>query len=370
MANHRRPTTAALVPVLALGLVAACAGGARPSSGSTEGPTPTPKSQVSASSTATPPTPSDSPSRFPILPGEQWLAFAWYPDVLYLVHPDGSGRHPLDIGVAGIPFSPAWSPDGKRLAFVLRGDTSPTPNGSIWTANADGSDAAMLYEDKNGCSDGSFWPSWSPDGTRLSMVCYYQTADGGFGDISILDPVTKVRTAVATLKYPDTVDNPVSWSPDGKTLAFEIITWDPTDQFLSQSVVATVPAAGGPITKLTDPTLFGAHPDWSPDGSLIAFNTYDTGNMHGIEQPSNVYSVAPNGTGLRQVSTASIDGKMRLGQPFWSADGTRIWVSIAREFERDSNDQFKNTLGWVDATSGDFHEIGTEGKRFRERPIP
>ena len=59
---------------------------------------------------------------------------------------------------------------------------------------------------------------------------------------------------------------------------------------------------------------------------------------------------------------------MRLGQPFWSSDGTRIWVSVAREWEKDSNGQFKNTLAWVDAITGEFHEIGTEGKRFRERP--
>lgn len=170
---------------------------------------------------------------------------------------------------------PAWSADGQRIAFVLRGDASSTPNEAIWTANADGSDAALLY-DGNG-------------------------------------------------EYPETVDNPPSWSPDGTTLAFDIITWDPTDTSLSQSLIATVPVAGpsGPVTRLTDPTLFASHPDWSPDGSVIAFNTYDTGNMHGIEEPSNVYTIAPDGSGLRQVSTASVDG-------------TRIWVSIARDREKDS----------------------------------
>jgi hypothetical protein len=32
--------------------------------------------------------------------------------------------------------------------------------------------------------------------------------------------------------------------------------------------------------------------------------------------------------------------------------------------------QFKNTLGWVDVATGELHEIGTEGERFRERPAP
>jgi hypothetical protein len=90
--------------------------------------------------------------------------------------------------------------------------------------------------------------------------------------------------------------------------------------------------------------------------------------MHSIAQASNIYTIKPDGTGLRQVLTASTDGYMRLGQPFWSADGSRIWVSVGRDWEKDSTDQFMNTLAWVDVATGAFHEIGTEGKRFRERP--
>jgi hypothetical protein len=307
-----------------------------------------------------------------LAPAEPWLIFAWYPDALYLVRPDGSDRHALDLDVPGEPFAPSWSADGQRIAFVLRGDASSTPNGAIWTANADGSDAAVFYDGNGECSDGAYWPSWSPDGTRLALVCYAIEGEAGLSRISVLDVATMERADYVTLTYPETVDNPPSWSPDGSELAFEIITWDPTDTFLSQSVIATVPVTGpsGPATRLTDPTLFAAHPDWSPDGSLIAFITYDTGNMHGIEEPSNGDTIAPDGSGRRQVSTASLDGTMRLGQPFWSSDGTRIWVSIARDWEKDSTGQFKNTLGWVDVATGDFHEIGTEVKRFHERPAP
>lgn len=361
-----------VVAVLVAVVSAACSASSSPSASApvvaspqASAPIPTPTPVPSGSGPA-------APSDKPLIPGESWLVYAWYPDVLYLVRPDGSDRHALDLGVPGVAFSPAWSPDGEHLVFVIRGEGSPTPNGAIWTANPDGSGAAMLYGGNGECSDGAFWPSWSPDGTRLAMVCYSTAGGAGHSKISVLDLARMVRTDYVTLTYPETVDNPPSWSPDGSTLAFEIITWDPTDTFVSQSVVATVPASGpsGPMRRLTDPTLFASHPDWSPDGSLIAFNTYDTGNMHGIEQPSNVYTIAPDGTGLRQVSTASVDGKMRLGQPFWSSDGTRIWVSVGRDWEKDSTGQFKNTLGWVDVATGEFHEIGTEGKRFRERPQP
>ena len=339
-------------------------------------PTSSPASSVvaTASPTAAPaatatPVASAAPTATPIVirPGESWLVFAWFPNSLYLVRPDGSDRHRLELGVKGEPFAPSWSPDGARIAFVVR--DAKTPNGSIWTAAADGSGAALLYDGNGECDEGAFWPAWSPDGKRLAMVCYYVKGTTSFEAISVLDPATKVRTDVARLEGSDPVDNPVSWSPDGSTLAFEIITWDPTDSLVTGSLVATVPAAGGTLHRLTDPKLFASHPDWSPDGRLIAFNTYDTGNIHGIGKASNVYTIAPDGSGMRQLSTASTDGTMRLGQPFWSPDGTRIWVSVARDWEKDSTGQFKNTLGWVDAATGAFHEIGTEGKRFRERPI-
>lgn len=299
-----------------------------------------------------------------VLPGEPWLVFAWYPDTLYLVRPDGTDRHPIDIGVDGIPFAPSWSPDGEQIAFVMRTDDA----GSVWTAAADGSGAGLLYDSEQ-CTQ-SFWPVWSPDGTRIAIACYVERDGDVFSSVSILDLASMERTDFVTLKYPETFDNPPSWSPDGSALTFEIIKWDPTDQFVESSVIATIPATGGRVRRLTEPLLMAGHPDWGPDGSLIAFNTYDTGNIHGITEPSNVYTMEPDGSHLTQLSTTSVDGTLRLGQPFWSPDGRRIWVSVARDYERDGDGQAKNTLGWVDATTGAFTELGTDGKRFRERPTP
>ncbi len=366
----------ALIVVVAV-LVAGCGGGVAttpsPSAASLATPTATATpSPAQASPAAVSPSPVVSPPAaegpIDILPGDPWLVYAWYPESLFLVRPDGSDRHRLDLGIPGEPFAPSWSADGERLAFAMRDET--TPNGSIWASDADGSGAEPLYDGDGDCNFGAFWPQWSPDGSQLAMVCYHGTEAEAYTSVSLLDPVTSERTDLVDLLYPMTIDNPPSWSPDASALTFEIITWDPTDQFVQESVVATIPTAGGEIARLTDPTLFAGHPDWSPDGSLITFNTYDTGNMHGIAEPSNVYTIAPDGSGLRQVSTASKDGFMRLGQPFWSADGSRIWVSIARDWEKDSTGQFSNTLGWVDAATGALTEVGTEGKRFRERPAP
>jgi Tol biopolymer transport system component len=364
--------------LLVLALLGGCANAGTPASApATAAPLPAgmPTPSATAEAATIPPTgPAPTPagsepaatSPVTLASGEAWLAYRWYPQSLFLVKPDGSDRHRLDLGVSGEPVAMSWSPDGEQLAFVLR-DTEH-PNGTIWTANADGTDAKPFYDGDGKCSDSTFWPRWAPDGQRLALVCYVAEGDRGLAKLSVLDTKTREHMDLVTLAWPQFLDNPPSWSPDGTTIAFDILTWDPTDTFVQSSVVATVPAAGGEVQRLTEPALFGAHPDFSPDGSRIAFNTYDTGNIHGIEEPSNVYLVAPDGSGLRQLSTASTDGRMRLGQPFWSSDGTRIWVSIGRDWEKDSTGQFMNTLGWVDATTGDLTEIGTEGKGFIERP--
>jgi Tol biopolymer transport system component len=371
---HRSIATSAVVAML---LAGCAAGSATAPPAATTGPSPsvTPATSgpvpSSPAKTPAPATPAVSPPAaegpITLAPGEAWLAYRWYPQSLFLVRPDGSDRHRLDLGVEGEPLWPAWSPDGERLAFVLRDDAT-TPADTIWTANGDGTGAAHLYGDEDHCDGGADYPVWSPDGSRLALVCYQLEGPHGVATIATLDLATMEQTEIVRLAWPEFTDNPPAWSPDGSTIAFDILTWDPTDTQVTSMLVATVPATGGEIRRLTDPALFAAHPDWSPDGRLIAFNTYDTGNIHGIEEPSNVYTIAPDGTGLRQLSTASTDGTMRLGQPFWSTDGSRIWVSIGRDWEKDSTGQFMNTLGWVDAATGAFYEIGTEGKSFRERP--
>jgi len=58
-------------------------------------------------------------------------------------------------------------------------------------------------------------------------------------------------------------------------------------------------------------------------------NSYDLGNIQATDQPSNVYAVKLDGTGVRQLTHSSVDGTMRITVPHWAPDGTRIYVSIA-----------------------------------------
>jgi Tol biopolymer transport system component len=89
-------------------------------------------------------------------PNGDWLAYVqnWSPDTLEgqisLVRPNGDDSHTVTEGDA-----PDWSPDGKKLVYVH--------NASIWTINADGSDAHLLIP--NGHS-----PAWSRDGELIAFM--------------------------------------------------------------------------------------------------------------------------------------------------------------------------------------------------------
>ena len=205
--------------------ISACAGNTSPSASSpASGPSVPPRPSAAT-------TPKGAPSAAALKPGEPWLIYGGFPEGLYLVRTDGSDGHRVDIGHDGVPFGPSWSADGERIVFVMK--DAATPDGSIWTADANGSHARKLYGyEPDGCNLGAYWPVWAPDGRRLALLCYHGSATDALTSISVLDTTTMKRTDLVTFRGPETTDNPPSWSPDGTMLTFEIIHWDPTGQFL------------------------------------------------------------------------------------------------------------------------------------------
>jgi Tol biopolymer transport system component len=205
-----------------------------------------------------------------------YLGGAW--NAIYVLDRFGSNRAKL-VGRNSSDGSPAWSPDGTKLAF-RSALTGPYGNyGRIFVVNKDGSGLHQLTpETPDYTFDDS--PAWSPDGSRLlyshSGALYVINADG---------------TSPTSLGVGG---SDASWSPDGSKIAFSAFTGN-------VGHIYVVNADGSNSQQLTAPTFADQYPRWSPDGQLITFQRVES------QTPPvfHIYKMAPDGSGLARLDTAS-----------------------------------------------------------------
>jgi hypothetical protein len=175
------------------------------------------------------------------------IAFAVWPNGgIQVIDADGTNGHVL-TSVEG-DFSPAWSPDGSKIAFDRnQGDQFA---GDIYVINADRSGLKRLTADGSDDSD----PAWSPNGSKIAFgrngAIYVMNASDGSGLI-----------ALTTGGY----DFHPTWSPDGSRIAF-------ASSRLGTNAIYVMAADGTSIRQITSDSLPDYHPWWSPDGQRIAFH--------------------------------------------------------------------------------------------------
>ncbi len=197
----------------------------------------------------------------------------------------GSGQAIRVTDSAADDAQPAWSPDGSRIAFVsaraypekrlsaLIGMARlysffGLRNGDVWVMPALGGTARRIAQD-------AYYPAWSPDGKR---VVYAAAREGRWGLwIQEVDTPSGPRSlavgalSVATLIEPAVIQP--AWSPDGKWVAF-IAGRDP---FLR---VFVVPSEGGQARVLTEADANALMPSWSPDGRWLYFSSERSGRVN------------------------------------------------------------------------------------------
>lgn len=249
------------------------------------------------------------------------------PPTIYLATEDGSRVRRLTSGEG-----PAWSPDGRRIAFVRGAE--------LRLIKADGSGERLLASGGD-----AVWvpgePSWSPDGTRLVFGVGY--GDGLSGDVFVLDvstagsPVRLIGTGSSNADYAAVPVKP-RWSPDGRsiTLVSIPIGWEEPWRL-------DIMDADGSNLRLLEPSwppcqgvdscdyVAGpVHDDhaWSPDGARIVapFSLYypPALSSEGLTAMALV-SFEMGGADVRvHFSEPRTDGRSYLEHPTWSPDGRSL----------------------------------------------
>ena len=244
---------------------------------------------------------------------------------IYAVGRDGSGLTQLTTSSA-VDTEPAWSPDGRKIAFASRrGDGIDL---DIFVMDADGSNVVRLT---NARGDDTA-PAWSPDGSRIAFQ--------SFRDRNVeLYVMSSTGASPLRLTNNSMLDTNPTWSPDGAKIAWTrgtltqtqiysmnangtgaatLLTSDGRDPnwgsngkiVFTRSVVGafvwevfTMTSSGGSVTRLTTVSGPDFDPAWSRDSQQIVFASGRDGGLN-----LELYVMSPTGANQQRVTThAAID---------------------------------------------------------------
>ncbi len=231
---------------------------------------------------------------------------------------------------------PAWSPDGKQIAFVSNRDGRQH---NIYVMDADGGNVKQLTKEVDKFC---YAPAWSPDGKK---IVHMARNDSG-GATMVMD-----ADGSNSKKLADNCWDP-QWSPDGKKIVFTRIA--------TNSFHIHVMNADGSNPKDLDTannTLGFSYPNWSPDGRKIVYGDMTTTSAIEIvtaDADGQNQELLTNLGGVNSFASYSPDGKKILVRqvsgevwPFYlvDADGKNLKIVEQLAKEPPLNQRMDSGLG-------------------------
>jgi Tol biopolymer transport system component len=222
------------------------------------------------------------------------------------------GGKPVQLTKIGTPagghLSPVWSPDRKRITFVVHNFLAT----NVWSVSATGDDLKLVFQ--NSAND----PVYAPDGQSIyytaGTALWKMRVSPSSGE-AVGERIFIADMGVSRLRH-------LAISADGKKLAYSMFAEASNILSIPLSVKSSEPT--GPPVNLTNETgTRNMHPTFSPDGRQIAF----TERHRGID--SGIWHMDADGKNRGHIT---VDPNFNL--PSWFPDGERIMFISSRDGKR------------------------------------
>ncbi|MFQ6109735.1 MAG: tetratricopeptide repeat protein, partial [Candidatus Aminicenantales bacterium] len=245
----------------------------------------------------------------------------------------------------GYSFQPAFSPDGKKIAYVkgyyFKDGEKLRSTVNVWVMPATGGKSVKISD----CPPGSRarGPVWSPDGKMIAFI-HEKPDDGNWSkDLWIVPVIEQGKPAapLAKIELPLMTSHFIAgWTPDNK-IGLHLMNPE-------HNAVYTVPASGGKAVQVSPPCR-PENPRWSPDGKKIYF--LDEGKVVSVPARGGEMTKIPFG------SDKDIFESMPGGGNDISPDGTKIVFSGAKSFIKDNKREWEVDICTISTEGEDLKKI-------------